>query len=316
MKIPAFIKLPCTIGVVAPSFGVSGERYIANYEKAKQELIKEGFTIVECKSTYQLEKAQSNTPKNRAKELMKFYLDDKIDIVWSCAGGEIMNEILPYLDFKLLKQAKPKWFIGYSDNTNFCLPLATHAHIASIYDMTMTEYKTDQWIESSNDLIMLLKNDKTVFKQYLDEDTGVLPRRNIKLEGYLIGGTLDVITNLMGTEYEIIKEFSKRKKGKVLLYLEAYDYNVLGVKRCLWQMSQAGYFNHIQGIVLGKLRIPEPLFDVTLDEALKDLKLNIPIIYDVEVGHTYPTIPFVNGAYAKVEVKNKRFTITYDFKHK
>lgn len=41
------------------------------------------------------------------------------DVLISCGGGELMCEILPYVDFDRIKAAKPKWYLGYSDNTNF-----------------------------------------------------------------------------------------------------------------------------------------------------------------------------------------------------
>lgn len=47
------------------------------------------------------------------------YLSDEADALISCGGGELMCEILDDVDFDAIKAAKPKWYMGYSDNTNF-----------------------------------------------------------------------------------------------------------------------------------------------------------------------------------------------------
>lgn len=313
MRYPQFIKENATIGIVAPSFGVSGTPYYENYIFAKKSLEEKGFKIVECPSVYNLKKAQSNLPEIRAKELMNFYADDSIDFLWSCAGGEIMNEILPYLDFKQINDMKPKWFIGYSDNTCFVHPLATCANTASIYGMCVSEYNTLQLKEASDALLDLLMGKQNKFEQFLDEPTYTIPSGDLHFEGRLLGGCMEVLANLLQTRFDETLAFKEQYYNDVILYVEAYEYNTLGVKRVLWQLNELGYLSNLKGLMIGKLNNAEPAFDVTISDALNDLNLNVPIVYDVEIGHTYPTIPMVNGAYAKVSVKNSKFFIEYDF---
>lgn len=44
-----------------------------------------------------------------------------------------MCEDLDYVDFERVKEADPKWYMGYSDNTNFTFLLTTLCDTASIY---------------------------------------------------------------------------------------------------------------------------------------------------------------------------------------
>ena len=44
-----------------------------------------------------------------------------------------MCETLDYVDFEKIMQAKPKWYMGFSDNTNFTFLLTTICDVASIY---------------------------------------------------------------------------------------------------------------------------------------------------------------------------------------
>lgn len=50
-----------------------------------------------------------------------------------CAsGGEFLLEILPYIDFDLLKN-NPKFVCGFSDPTGLLYPITTKCDIATIY---------------------------------------------------------------------------------------------------------------------------------------------------------------------------------------
>lgn len=59
---------------------------------------------------------RSGTGKERADDLMKFYEDGEIGAVFDISGGEVANEILPYLDFDVIKKNR-KLLWGYSDLT-------------------------------------------------------------------------------------------------------------------------------------------------------------------------------------------------------
>ena len=47
---------------------------------------------------------------------MNFYQDREIQMIFDISGGDIANEILPYLDFEVIAE-NPKPFWGYSDLT-------------------------------------------------------------------------------------------------------------------------------------------------------------------------------------------------------
>jgi muramoyltetrapeptide carboxypeptidase LdcA involved in peptidoglycan recycling len=68
-----------------------------------------------------------------AKELVESYCDKESSALISCGGGELMCEILPHVDFEKIKEADPKWYVGYSDNTNMTYLLTTLCDTAAIY---------------------------------------------------------------------------------------------------------------------------------------------------------------------------------------
>ena len=57
-------------------------------------------------------------------------------------------------------------------------------------------------------------------------------------------------------------------------------------------------------------------YDISFKEALKEAlsSLNIPIIYDFDLGHVSPRMTIINGAIANVHYKNHKATIEFEFK--
>ena len=56
-----------------------------------------------------------------------------------------MGEDLPYVDFEKIKEAKPKWYLGYSDNTNMTFLLTTLCDVASIYGPCAAAFGMEPW---------------------------------------------------------------------------------------------------------------------------------------------------------------------------
>ena len=101
------------IYLIAPSFGCATEPYILGLKEAIKNLKNKGFQIIEGPNIYlNKDKLASNTKEERALEFINAYKSDT-DIIMSVGGGEIMNEIIPLINFDELKQYKPKLFIGF-----------------------------------------------------------------------------------------------------------------------------------------------------------------------------------------------------------
>lgn len=340
MRYPNFLKPNATIGLVAPSFGISGEPYTTKFTNGKKKFVELGYTFKEASSIYTLQKARSASAKQRADEFMRMYLDDSVDFIFSVAGGELMCEILPYLDFKLLAQSTPKFFMGYSDNTNLTFLLTLLCDTASIYGLHLTEYGMEKWdlslIESyeiitgkrfsqnsydfyqiddkthevGNYLTSYNKTEPIIYKTLNDQD--------VTISGRLIGGCLDVLMFFCGTHYDKVADFKKRyQQDGVIFYLEACDLNPIMMTRSLLQLKTIGWFDNCNGIVFGRsYRDQEVVFDISFSDAIRDTlsDLNIPIIIDMDFGHLPPCFTIINGSYATISIKEKKGNITYQLK--
>ena len=114
MRYPKFLPQGGTIGYIAPSCGCSIEPYQSAFSNAAEIWRKMGYRQVYGPNCFVSEGVGiSNTPEKCGQEVMDYFLSGEADCLISCGGGELMCEILPYVDFVKLAEAEPIWFMGY-----------------------------------------------------------------------------------------------------------------------------------------------------------------------------------------------------------
>lgn len=339
MRYPSFLKKDGTIGVIAPSFGVSGYPYQPQYENGVKKLKKLGYKIKEGKYIYGITKCASAPAKERAEDVMNAFLDPEVDFIMSVAGGELMNQILPYVDFKTLSHCTPKYVMGYSDNTHLTFTLPIFADMAALYGNHVGAFGQRRWDKSVQDCYELITGKTQTFASYpkwesedlthidgkalagynLTEDViveSINDEEEISMSGRLIGGCLDVLAGLVGTPFGQIDEFlEKYKEDGFIWFMESYAYDVVGVNRVLEQLKQAGWFKYCKGFIFGRPRNSEDFFDFTQRDSYEPLReLNVPVIYGTDIGHLPPRWTMISGAYATITKKGKTAEISYSLK--
>ena len=105
MKYPKHIQRGGTIGFVAPSFGCQIEPYYSAFGNAQKKFREMGYQLQLGPNCYAGEGIGiSNTPEKCAQEFNEWYEKEDVDVLISCGGGELMCEILPYVDFEKIRQ--------------------------------------------------------------------------------------------------------------------------------------------------------------------------------------------------------------------
>ena len=133
MRFPSPLRKGDRIDFVAPSFGVTTEPYATRFEASLRHFEKLGYELNVCPNVYKNEGiAGSASPEERGKEINEAFASPSKAVI-SVGGGETMIEILPFVDFDLIARLEPKFFMGYSDNTNLTFLLPTLCDTVSIY---------------------------------------------------------------------------------------------------------------------------------------------------------------------------------------
>ena len=152
MRYPKYLPEGGTIGFVAPSFGCNIEPY-----RPVLKMHRKSFAGWDTGSIYEPNCYEgsgigiSNTPQACGRELTEYYCSDENDVLISCGGGELMCETIGHVDFDRIREAEPKWYVGFSDNTNLTYLLATLCDTASIYGPCAAAYGMEPWHESLQD---------------------------------------------------------------------------------------------------------------------------------------------------------------------
>ena len=370
MRYPDFLAPNGTIGFVAPSFGCATEPYKSAFDNAQRKWKEAGYRLQLGPNCYAQEGIGiSSTPDKCGAELTEYYCSTENDVIISCGGGELMCEILDYVDFGKIKRADPKWYMGFSDNTNMTFLLTTLCDTAAIYGPCAAAFGMEPWHQSIQDAMDLLTGKTLRFEGYdkwekewlKDEEHPLLPynvtelsvikyvlpdgRTNIEslkkqsdedasesggaqaasgnikhmgseqieMSGRLLGGCMDCLVNLLGTRYDNVCDFNERYKNDgILWFLESCDLNVMSIRRAMWQMEHAGWFEHCSGFVIGRpLCYGQEMMGLDQYQAVYEIirKYNVPVLMDVDIGHLSPMMPLINGSMAQVVSDGTNYSV-------
>ena len=340
MRFPEFIRPGGAIGFVAPSFGCATEPYKTAFSHALEKFKAMGYSVSLGENCYaDCGIGISNTPPRCAREWMQMYRNPAVDCLISCGGGELMCEILEYIDFAELAGAPPKWFMGYSDNTNLTFLLTTLADTASLYAPCAAAFGMEPWHPAIADAFDLLRGEKTEMHNYpmweresvKDEEHPLEPyhvtepfrlrafpegEEEMEFRGRLVGGCLDCLSQLAGTRYDRVADFAQKyKKDGIIWFLEACDLNVMDIRRTLWKLKEAGWFRYARGFLIGRpAHFDEPMMGLSQYEAVTGVlgKFQAPILMDLDIGHLPPMMPLVCGSRATVRRRGNELSIAME----
>lgn len=334
---PEMLQKGDKVAIVSLSWGgIGDEKLIHKYYIAKERLEKEfGLEVVAMPNALKGSQFVYEHPEARAQDLMDAFKDKTIKAIFCAIGGDDTIRILPYIDYEVIKN-NPKIFMGYSDTTVNHL-MMNKAGLVSFYGpsvmcefgeyVNMFDY-TRQAVENilfnncenyeiksseiwSNDFVSWKEENINISKKTLPEEHGyeVLQGSGI-VTGKLLGGCIDVFPMVIGTNiWPTIDEW----KDKILL-LETSEEKPSPnlVTYYLRNLGAQGIFEVIKGIIVGKPQ-DEKYYNEYKDvykKVLKEFKKdNLPVLYNVNIGHAYPIGILPLGTDIQIDFTNKKITL-------
>jgi muramoyltetrapeptide carboxypeptidase LdcA involved in peptidoglycan recycling len=213
------------------------------------------------------------TGEERAAALMNFYKNPDIKAIYDVSGGNIANEILPYLDFEVIANSK-KEFWGYSDLTTLINAIYAKTGRSSVL------YQIRNLIgrEADNQLQSFTRS---VFEKGADLfDFSYDFIQGQEMEGTVVGGNIRCLLKLAGTPYW-------PDMPDKLLLLEAFTGTTAQMTTYICQLKQMGVFDKLRGIILGTFTKMEEegRKPSVIDLIKKYAGTEIPIVKTGEIGH-------------------------------
>ena len=304
---PKHLNIGDEIRVIAPSssLGIISEdvKKIANERFASL-----GLKLSFGNHVAELDEFNSSSIKSRVSDLHDAFSDSNVKAIVCVIGGFNCNQLLGYIDWSIIKR-NPKILCGYSDVTILNNAILTKTGLVSYsgpcystfgqklyFDYTLEHFKKCLISDSSFDIIPSNKwRDDVWYKNqndmHLIDNEGCWIINKGKAEGVILGGNLCTFNLLQGTEY-----FPKLKNSIIFLE-DDEDSNPRRFDRDLQSLIHLPDFKHVKGIVIGKFQKASVITKDILIEIVKNKKElnNLPVIANVDFGHTSPIITFPIG---------------------
>lgn len=336
MIYPEFLKENDYIGITAPSDGVVEKIDIFRLNNAISKFEKLGYKIKETKDVRTSIKGKSAPSKLQAKELGDLFKDKETKCIICAGGGDFLLEMLSEIDLGAIKN-NPKWLQGYSDPTGLLFTITTNLDIATIYADNFKGFGMEEWHKSLKDNLKILEGN-LIKQESFEKYESTRPERLIGNEGYnldkkvkwenfnsedinitgrIIGGCLDILSELFGTRFDKTKNFiEKYKDDGIIWYFENCEMTSENIIRTLWKFKDNGWFNHTKGIVFGRSALEQSCYDISFKEAVTRVlgELNIPMIFNADIGHVSPRMTIINGAICNIISKDGKGEITFELR--
>lgn len=221
-------------------------------------------------------------PKNRAQLLVPFFASDSPALAIDPTGGDLSNQILPYLKFSPQppsETCRHKAYWGMSDNSTLLNALLDKEICRSFHGFCMTlagAHTHDQlncflaWVE-------LLHQGKPFPPELIPP---VIPLTESFPHGELVGGNLRAFCKLLGTR------FFPRVDQRILL-LESLALEEKDILSLTAQLDQAGVFDRVKGVLIGKFSAYDKQKgrDGTLSLFKEILPSSLPLASCPLIGH-------------------------------
>ncbi len=305
---------------------------------------------IELPTTRKSPEYLSRNPEARADDINTAFEDASIKAIIATTGGSDCIRILPYLDRKIIL-AHPKIFLGYSDITNIHVLLWNLGLISyyggalmsqfgmqgAMHDYTINSIKkalfdtevgyinkpaeyTDYDFDWSDTSKLFIKRpmERTPNWEWYNCDDSVL-------SGRLWGGCLEVLDlQLAVNSPYYLPQFEKH--DDIVLYIETSEELPSSgfIYRFVAALAERNILRRLKAILVG---LPKTQFmhmlppegrghyvtnqREAIQQALQDYNANLPVVFNLNFGHTDPQIVVPNGGLVHINCKDKTIAITY-----
>jgi muramoyltetrapeptide carboxypeptidase LdcA involved in peptidoglycan recycling len=303
------------VRVIAPS------RSMSMISEDCKKIADERFTALGLKLSFgqhvdESDDFVSSSIASRVADIHDAFRDSNVKAIITVIGGFNSNQLLRYLDWDLIK-SNPKILCGYSDITalNNAIyaktGLVTYSgpHYSSFgqkldFDYTLANFKA--CLMSDEPLIIQPSTQWSDDAWYKDQDN-----RNLRpnsgwwvinqgiASGTLLGANLCTFNLLQGTEY------FPDLTDSILFLEDDEESSPHHFDRDLQSLIHLPSFAGVKGIVIGRFQNASSMSQNLLTQIIRTKKElgNLPIIANVDFGHTDPKITFPVGGTVEISTE-------------
>lgn len=304
MRIPNHLSPGDKVGIVCPARKISE----AELAPAIADLNAWGFVPVLGKHALAIDHQYAGTDAQRTEDLQTMIDDPSIKAILCGRGGYGSLRIVDAIDFKAMR-SHPKWLIGFSDITTFCIA-AFNKDIATIHGPMAISWNGETGDKASREYLRQILIGKSPNYSYTPIEQEQL--RTGKARGRLIGGNLSMLSQLLGTPSDF------DTKG-CILFLEDLSEYLYHLDRMVVHLKRGGKFDKLAGLIVGSfsdIQDNSTPFGKTVPEIILDAlgDADIPVCFDFPTGHSPLNYPLIHGGLATLSVSHSHVELSMELK--
>lgn len=313
---PDKLKAGDEVRVISPSRSLSiiseQTRQIANERFAEL-----GLKLSFGKHVEEIDDFNSSSVASRLEDLHEAFADPNVKGILTVVGGFNSNQLLRGIDWELIK-ANPKVLCGFSDitalnnsilaKTGLVTYSGTHYStfgMKNYFDYALEHFK--RAVMADEPIDVKPSKEWTDDLWFLDQEN----RQPIPNEGWLVihegqargsirGGNLCTFNLLQGTEY-------MPDLDNAILFIEDDEESLPHhFDRNLVSLIQQPNFPEVKAIVIGRFQKASKMTNDLLKQMIetKQELANLPVIANVDFGHTNPIITYPIGGEVELSAKS------------
>lgn len=340
--IPRALKRGDTVAFVSPSARLN-DILPGPLERGRAYIESLGFKVRIIYTPSASDDGIAKSIRDRCEELHSAFRDSTITAIICTTGGDHANEMLPFLDYSLI-QSNPKVFVGYSDTTFLHYAITSRTGLRTFYGPSILtdfsdfpspmQFTVDHFLHvlRAADIVGPLPRSPVYSVEHPDfllgqgpekpRETAASPSwrwlRSGRATGQLYGGTISCVVRLQGTKYA-----PGSWKGKILFVETSMGgditqpYSVTDFRSNLVDLALSGALHDISGLALGRgykydLQMQDEIAEIIgeiFDVIVRREPEELPIVMNVDFGHTSPLLTLPIGALARMDSHTDEFVI-------
>ena len=294
---PDLLKNGDKIALIAPARMITPEQVETAYDVFREW----GLTVVQGENLFMRDGYFSGTDHQRLSDLQKAIDNSEIKAIFCARGGYGITRILDRLNLDNLNNF-PKWIVGFSDVTALHLAINNHG-VQSIHGLMPVQYDYMEVERSLSSLHNILFEGS--FQYTVSGSEHNIPGL---VNAEIVGGNLSLLADSIGSRTEL-------NTNRKILFIEEIDEYFYKIDRMLNQLSRAGKFEQLAGVVLGDFSLIKDT-QIPFGKSFEDIvlryfsHLNIPVAFGFPVGHEAHHLAIPIGRKVRLSVSKDNTVIS------
>ncbi|MFG2835606.1 LD-carboxypeptidase [Streptomyces zaomyceticus] len=296
---PHRLRPGARVAVVAPSGPVPEERLRAGLDILRSWDL-DPVVAPHVLDTHPTLGHLAGADRARARDLTEAWCDPEVSAVICARGGFGAQRMVDLVDWRAIREAGPKVFVGYSDITALHEAFALRAGYATLHGPMVAAGTFLSDPRTRESLRATLFEPESVRTLGLETARALAPGR---ARGVTLGGCVSLFAADLGTPY------GRPSARGGLLLLEDVGEEPYRLDRILTQLLRSGRLDGVAGIGLGSWSECGPYEEVRAVLADRLGGLGVPVVEEMGFGHSETALTMPLGVSGVLDAESGTLTL-------